>query len=88
MTYCMEGNGCSKESQNFLLREIDEWNRINNQYNDARQANILADAESIFKELIEGLKLEIDDIKNEINILSDLVKDIAINARDIEAIKH
>ena len=66
----------------------DEQNRINAQYNNARQINTLADAERKSKELVEGLKPEIDDIKNKINILSDLVKEITINAGEIEVLKQ
>ena len=71
----------------------DEWNRINNQRNDAREINILADAERSSYKVVEDYINEkvapkIDDIKDEISILRDLVKDIAINALEIEMVKQ
>ena len=80
------------QNQEFVtdrkLKPINEWNRINNQYNDTRQINKLADAERKAQELVERLKQEIDQVIHELIILSELVKDVTNNAGEIELLKH
>ena len=76
-----------------LIYVTDKWNRINGRYNEARLINILADAERSSYKVVEDyinekVATKIDDIKDEISILSDLVKDITINAVEIERVKQ
>ena len=63
------------QNQEFVINKklifvTDECNRINSQYNDTRQINVLTDAAKKSKEFVERPKLEIEELKHDLSILS------------------